>query len=61
MEIEDCAFPLVKSLSISDEPEIAFKDADYAILIGARPRGKGMERADLLQANAKFLLNKVKL
>ena len=60
MELEDCAFPLVKSLSISDEPEIAFKDADYAILIGARPRGKGMERADLLQANAKIFIEQGK-
>lgn len=60
MELEDCAFPLVKSFSISDEPEIAFKDADYAILIGARPRGKGMERADLLQANAKIFIEQGK-
>ena len=60
MELEDCAFPLVKSLSISDEPEIAFKDADYAVLIGARPRGKGMERADLLQANAKIFIEQGK-
>jgi malate dehydrogenase len=54
MELEDCAFPLVKGLVLSDDPAIAFKDADYCLLVGARPRGPGMERKDLLEANAKI-------
>lgn len=52
MEIEDCAFPLVAGIVQSDEPNVAFKDADYCLLVGARPRGPGMERKDLLEANA---------
>lgn len=52
MELNDCAFPLLKDVVISDDPEVAFKDADYALLVGARPRGPGMERKDLLEANA---------
>lgn len=52
MEIEDCAFPLVAGIVQSDDPNVAFKDADYALLVGARPRGPGMERKDLLEANA---------
>lgn len=52
MEIEDCAFPTLAGVVITDDPEVAFKDADVAILVGARPRSKGMERADLLAANA---------
>ncbi|MCW0183114.1 malate dehydrogenase [Zavarzinia sp.] len=52
MEIEDCAFPTLAGVVITDDPEVAFKDADIAILVGARPRSKGMERADLLAANA---------
>ncbi len=51
MELNDCAFPLLHSVSISDKPEEAFKDVDYAYLVGARPRGPGMERKDLLEAN----------
>jgi malate dehydrogenase len=51
MELEDCAFPLLRSVIITDEPNVAFKDADYALLVGARPRSKGMERKDLLEAN----------
>jgi malate dehydrogenase len=54
MEIDDCAFPLVKKIITSDDPNVAFKDADYALLVGARPRGPGMERADLLAANAQI-------
>lgn len=54
MEIEDCAFPLVTSIVQSDDPEVAFKDAEYCVLVGARPRGPGMERKDLLQANAQI-------
>ena len=65
MELQDCAFPLLDSMIATDNPEVAFKDADIAILVGARPRGPGMERADLLQANAQIFtvqgaaLNKV--
>ncbi len=54
MELEDCAFPLVHSIIATSDPDVAFKDADYALLVGARPRSKGMERADLLQANAEI-------
>jgi malate dehydrogenase len=54
MEIEDCAFPLVAGMTAAGEPEAAFKDADIAILVGARPRGPGMERKDLLMENAKI-------
>jgi malate dehydrogenase len=54
MEIEDCAFPLVAGLVQTDAPEVAFKDADYCLLVGARPRGPGMERKDLLEANAQI-------
>lgn len=52
MELEDCAFPLLAGIECSDDPNVAFKDADYALLVGARPRGPGMERKDLLEANA---------
>jgi len=51
MELEDCAFPLLQGVIASDDPNVAFKDADYALLVGARPRGPGMERSDLLEAN----------
>ena len=54
MELEDCAFPLLAGIVASGDPEVAFKDADYALLVGARPRGPGMERADLLAANAQI-------
>jgi malate dehydrogenase len=52
MELNDCAFPLLQGVVISDDAEVAFEDADYALLVGARPRGPGMERKDLLEANA---------
>ena len=52
MELEDCAFPLLAGMVQTDDPNVAFKDADYALLVGARPRGPGMERKDLLEANA---------
>jgi len=52
MELDDCAFPLLHSMVTTDDPAVAFKDADYALLVGARPRGPGMERKDLLEANA---------
>ena len=65
MELEDCAFPLLAGVVGTDDPEVAFKDADVALLVGARPRGPGMERKDLLLENAKIFtaqgaaLNKV--
>jgi malate dehydrogenase len=52
MELDDCAFPLLSDVVCTDDPNVAFKDADYALLVGARPRGPGMERKDLLEANA---------
>lgn len=52
MELDDCAFPLLHGMVQSDDPNVAFKDTDYALLVGARPRGPGMERKDLLEANA---------
>ncbi len=54
MELNDGAFPLVAGVVASDDPKLAFADADYALLVGARPRGAGMERADLLEANGKI-------
>ena len=54
MELQDCAFPLLHGIVQSDDPMIAFKDVDYALLVGARPRSKGMERKDLLEANAQI-------
>ena len=52
MELKDCAFPLLHDIVTSDKPEEAFSGADFALLVGARPRGPGMERKDLLSANA---------
>ncbi|MCE7982674.1 MAG: malate dehydrogenase [Caldilinea sp. CFX5] len=52
MELEDCAFPLLADMVLTDDPNRAFKDANWALLVGARPRSKGMERKDLLSANA---------
>jgi len=54
MEVEDCAFPLLAGMEAHSNPTAAFKDTDYALLVGARPRGPGMERADLLAANAQI-------
>ncbi len=54
MEIEDCAFPLLAGMSAHSDPNTAFKDTDIALLVGARPRGPGMERKDLLSANAQI-------
>jgi malate dehydrogenase len=51
MELEDCAFPLLAGMVAASDPKVAFKDIDYALLVGARPRSKGMERKDLLEAN----------
>ena len=52
MELDDCAFPLLHGIVATDNPDVAFKDASYALLVGSRPRGPGMERKDLLEANA---------
>lgn len=52
MELEDCAFPLLAGIVQTDDANVAFKDTDFALLVGARPRGPGMERKDLLEANA---------
>ena len=54
MEINDCAYPLLQSVVCTDDANVAFKDADYAMLVGARPRGPGMERGDLLAENGKI-------
>lgn len=52
MELDDCAFTTLAGIVATDDPNVAFKDSDYALLVGARPRGPGMERKDLLEANA---------
>ena len=54
MELDDCAFPLLAGIEAHSDPVSAFKDTDYALLVGARPRGPGMERKDLLSANAQI-------
>ncbi len=54
MELDDCAFELVREIIATDDPDVAFKDVDYALLVGSRPRGPGMERKDLLEANAQI-------
>jgi malate dehydrogenase len=54
MELDDCAFPTLAGVVATDQPDIAFKDTDYALLVGAKPRGPGMERADLLMGNAQI-------
>jgi malate dehydrogenase len=51
MELEDCVFPMLQQVIVTDDPRIAFRDTEVALLVGARPRGKGMERKDLLEAN----------
>ena len=60
MEIEDCAFPLLAGMTGASDPNVAFKDADIAMLVGARPRGPGMERKDLLLENAKIFIEQGK-
>lgn len=61
MELEDCAFSLLQQIIITDDPKIAFKDTEIAILIGARPRSKGMERKDLIEANGAIFSEQGKL
>jgi len=60
MEIEDCAFPLLAGMQGSADPKVAFRDADVAMLVGAKPRGPGMERKDLLLENAKIFIEQGK-
>jgi malate dehydrogenase len=60
MEVEDCAFPLLAGMVGTADPKVAFKDADYALLVGAKPRGPGMERKDLLMENAKIFIEQGK-
>ncbi len=54
MELEDCAFPTLHGIIVTDQPDEAFAETDYALLVGAKPRGPGMERSDLLKGNAKI-------
>ena len=54
MELNDCAYPLLRDVVITDDPAVAFRDVDYAMLVGAKPRGKGMERGDLLAGNGRI-------
>lgn len=56
MELDDCAFPLLKEVTIGSDPRVVFKDVQYALLVGAKPRGPGMERADLLAENGKIFI-----
>ncbi len=60
MEVEDCAFPLLAGMAGTADPKVAFKNADYALLVGAKPRGPGMERKDLLMENAKIFIEQGK-
>lgn len=61
MELQDCAFPLVRDVVITDDPEVAFDDIDAALMVGAMPRKEGMERKDLLQANANIFRDQGKI
>ena len=56
MELEDCAFPLLQDMVLTGEAEVAFKDVNWALLVGSKPRGPGMERADLLKGNGKIFI-----
>ncbi|HQT55487.1 MAG: malate dehydrogenase [Phenylobacterium sp.] len=56
MELEDCAFPLLQDMVLTGEAEVAFKDVNWALLVGSKPRGPGMERADLLKDNGKIFI-----
>ena len=57
MELDDCAFPLLADMLLTDAPSIAFRDASWALLVGARPRGKGMKRSDLIKSNAPIFVS----
>ncbi len=56
MELDDCAFPLLTSVTATDDPRVAFADADWVLLVGSKPRGPGMERADLLKDNGRIFI-----
>src|SRR5438876_2256182 len=56
MELDDCAFPLLKGAVLTDDPKVGFKDANWCLLVGAKPRGPGMERADLLKDNGRIFI-----
>lgn len=61
MELDDCAFPMLQSIVMTSDPAVGFKDTNWALLIGAKPRGPGMERADLLKDNARIFIEQGKL
>jgi malate dehydrogenase len=56
MELEDCAFPLLAGMVLTDDPKVGFKDANWCLLVGSKPRGPGMERADLLKDNGRIFI-----
>ncbi len=60
MELDDCAFPLLQDIILSDKPEVAFKDANWCLLVGSKPRGPGQERADLLKDNGRIFIGQGK-
>jgi malate dehydrogenase len=60
MELDDCAFPLLAGMTAHGDPMTAFKDADYALLVGSRPRTQGMERKDLLAVNGQIFTRKAR-
>jgi len=60
MELDDCAFPLLQDIVLTDDPRVAFKDVNWALLVGSKPRGPGMERADLLKDNGKIFIGQGK-
>jgi malate dehydrogenase len=61
MELDDCAFPLLQSMVLTSDPSVGFKDANWCLLVGAKPRGPGMERADLLKDNGKIFIEQGKV
>ena len=61
MELDDCAFPLLQDMVLTDDADVAFKDANWALLVGSKPRGPGMERADLLKDNGKIFIAQGKI
>ena len=61
MELEDCVFPMLQQVIVSDDPKIAFRDAEVVLLVGARPRSKGMERKDLIEANGEIFSTQGKI
>jgi len=61
MELDDCAFPLLQSMVLTSDPNVGFKDANWCLLVGAKPRGPGMERADLLKDNGKIFIEQGKV